>query len=471
MKTHSMLIRILCVVAALALNLAGRAADSSGKKPNIIFILVDDLGATDLSCFGSPFYQTPNIDRLAHDGMKFTHAYSACTVCSPTRASIISGRYPAELHLTDWIAGHNRPRAKLRIPDWSKQLSHDVPTLPQALHAAGYTTAAIGKWHLGDDRPDTYGFDVAIADNGKGQPATYFSPYKNPHLSDGPTGEFLSDRLTTEAEKFIEQNKERPFFLYLAHYAVHTPLMGKPDVIAKYKDRASANDPQHNATFAALVESVDDSVGHLRAKLDELKLSDRTVVIFASDNGGLLLNQVTFNLGLRAGKGSAYEGGVRTPAIALAPGVTQAGAVNATPIISMDWTATILDLAGAKPLDQQRGVSLLPAFRGGEIAPRSLFWHYPHYHPGGATPYSAVLDDNWRLVEFFEDSHVELYHLSDDPEEKSDLVAKQPARTAELKMKLQAWRQSMGAQLPTPNPDYDPSKSAEEPKKKAAPEQ
>jgi arylsulfatase A-like enzyme len=471
MKTHCILIRVLCVVAASVLTLAGRAADSSAKKPNVIFILVDDLGATDLSCFGSPFYQTPNIDRLAHDGMKFTHAYSACTVCSPTRASIISGRYPAELHLTDWIAGHNRPKAKLRIPDWSKQLTHDVPTLPQALHAAGYTTAAIGKWHLGDDRPDTYGFDVAIADNGKGQPATYFSPYKNPHLSDGPAGEFLSDRLTTEAEKFIEQNKERPFFLYFAHYAVHTPLMGKPDVIAKYKDRASANDPQHNATYAALVESVDDSVGHLRAKLDELKLSDRTVVIFASDNGGLLLNQVTSNLGLRAGKGSAYEGGVRTPAIGLVPGVTQAGTVNATPIISMDWTATILELAGAKPLDQQRGVSLLPALRGGEIAPRPLFWHYPHYHPGGATPYSAVLDDNWRLVEFFEDNHVELYRLSDDPEEKSDLAAKQPAKTAELKAKLQAWRQSMGAQLPTPNPDYDPAQAAAEPKKKAAPEQ
>ena len=470
MKTHSILIRVLCVVAASVLTLAGRAADSSAKKPNVIFILVDDLGATDLSCFGSPFYQTPNIDRLAHDGMKFTHAYSACTVCSPTRASIISGRYPAELHLTDWIAGHNRPKAKLRIPDWAKQLTHDVPTLPQALHAAGYTTAAIGKWHLGDDRPDAYGFDVAIADNGKGQPATYFSPYKNPHLSDGPAGEFLSDRLTTEAEKFIEQNKERPFFLYFAHYAVHTPLMGKPDVIAKYKDRASANDPQHNATYAALVESVDDSVGHLRAKLDELKLSDRTVVIFASDNGGLLLNQVTSNLGLRAGKGSAYEGGVRTPAIALVPGVTQAGAVNATPIISMDWTATILDLAGAKPLDQQRGVSLLPMLRGGEIAPRPLFWHYPHYHPGGATPYSAVLDDGWRLVEFFEDDHAELYHLTDDPEEKKDLAAAQPQKTAELRARLKAWREAVGAQLPTPNPNYDPAKDAA-PGKKAKPEQ
>lgn len=467
MKASAFFLRALFVVSSLALAITGRAVE----KPNIIFILVDDLGATDLSCFGSPFYQTPNIDRLARDGLKFTHAYAACTVCSPTRASIISGRYPAELHLTDWIAGHNRPKARLRIPDWSKNLTHDVPTLPQAMHAAGYTTAAIGKWHLGDDRPDAYGFDVAIADNGKGQPATYFSPYKNPHLTDGPPGEFLSDRLTAEAEKFIEQNKERPFFLYFAHYAVHTPLMGKAGVIAKYKDRATANDPQHNAIYAALVESVDDSVGHLRAKLEELKLSERTVVIFASDNGGLLLNQVTFNLGLRAGKGSAYEGGVRTPAIALVPGVTLAGRANATPIISMDWTATILDLAGAKPLDQQRGVSLQPILRGGEIAPRPLFWHYPHYHPGGATPYSAVLDDNWRLVEFFEDNHVELYHLSDDPLEAHDLAAAQPAKAGELKAKLHAWRESMGAQLPTPNPDYDPGAPLEAPKKKAAPEQ
>jgi arylsulfatase A-like enzyme len=403
--------------------------------------------------------------------MKFTHAYSACTVCSPTRASVISGRYPAELHLTDWIAGHDRPKAKLRIPDWEKRLTHDVKTLPQAMHDAGYTTCAIGKWHLGEDGPEKYGFDVAIADNGKGQPATYFSPYKNPHLSDGPAGEFLTDRLTMEAEKFIEQNKDHPFFLYFAHYAVHTPLMGKADVIAKYKDKASANDPQHNATYAALVESVDDSMGHLRAKLDELKLSGRTVIIFNSDNGGLILNQVTSNLGLRDGKGSVYEGGVRVPAIALVPGVTQAGTKSATPVISMDWTATMLDLAKAKPIEKQRGVSLTPVLRGGEIAPRPLFWHYPHYHPGGATPYSAMLEDNWRLVEFFEDNHVELFHLNDDPEEKSDLAATQPAKAAEMKAKLKAWREAMGAQLPTANPDYDPKSPNEAPKKKAPPEQ
>jgi arylsulfatase A-like enzyme len=463
---------VIIALCVASFALIGRAAEAPlSAKPNIIFMLVDDLGATDLGCFGSSFYQTPNIDRLAHDGLKFTHAYSACTVCSPTRASIISGRYPAELHLTDWIAGHERPKAKLRIPDWTQRLTHDVPTLPQAMHAAGYATCAIGKWHLGEDGPEKYGFDVSIANNGKGAPASYFPPYKNPNLTDGPKGEFLTDRLTAEAEKFIEQNKDHPFFIYFAHYAVHQPIAGKPDVIEKYRKTASASDPQHNPVYAALVESVDDSVGHLRAKLDELKLADHTVIIFASDNGGLTLGQTTYNLGMRAGKGSAYEGGVRTPAIAYVPGLTQAGVVNTTPVISMDWTATMLELAGAKSIDQQRGVSLVPIFRGGEIAPRPIFWHYPHYHPGGATPYSAMLDHNWRLIEFFEDNHVELFHLSDDPEEKHDLAATQPAKAAELKATRHAWRDAMGAQLPTENPNYDPAHAADPPKKKVGPEQ
>jgi arylsulfatase A-like enzyme len=468
MKPRNRLKAILCFCFLAA---AACSAAEPPEKLNIIFMLVDDMGATDAGCFGSTFYQTPNIDRLAHDGLKFTHAYAACCVCSPTRASIISGRYPAELHLTDWIAGHDRPKAKLRIPDWSKRLTHDVPTLPQSMHAAGYTTCAIGKWHLGEDGPEKYGFDVAIADNGKGQPASYFSPYKNPNLTDGPPGEFLSDRLTVEAEKFIEQNKDHPFFLYFAHYAVHTPLQGKPEVVSRYRSMAAVSNPQHNPIYAALVESVDDSVGHLRAKLDELKLSGRTVFIFTSDNGGLILNHTTSNLGMRDGKGSPFEGGVRVPAIALVPGVTQAGTTTTTPVISMDWTATILDLAGAKPLDQQRGVSLAPLLHGGTIAPRPLFWHYPHYHPGGATPYSAILDDNWRLIEFFEDNHVELYHLKDDPEEKHDLAAAQPEKAAELRGKLHAWREAQNAQLPTPNPNYDPAHPNEPPKVKQPAEQ
>jgi len=460
------------LLACIAVLFCARAfATPSDPRPNIVFILVDDLGATDAGCFGSKFYQTPNTDRLALDGVKFTQAYAACTVCSPTRASIITGRYPATLHLTDWIAGHVRPWAKLRIPEWTQQLPHDIPTLPQALHQAGYVSAAIGKWHLGEDGPERYGFDVAIANNGKGQPASYFPPYKNPNLSDGPKGEFLTDRLTVEAEKFIEQNKDHPFFLYFAHYAVHQPIAGKPEVIAKYRDHVDANDPQHNPVYAALVESVDDSVGRLRAKLEELKLSERTVVIYTSDNGGLTLGQTTANLGLRAGKGSAYEGGVRVPAIAFAPGITKAGAVNETPVISPDWNSTILDLAGARPLDGAQGVSLVPLLRGESIPPRPLFWHYPHYHPGGATPYSAVRDGDWRLVEIFEDNRMELYDLKNDPEEQRDLAATEPKKAAELRSELAAWRSRVGAQLPTPNPDYDPAKADAAPKAPPKPEQ
>jgi arylsulfatase A-like enzyme len=439
--------------------LAALTSARAAERLSFVFILIDDMGATDATCCGSKFYETPNIDRMAREGVRFTQAYSACTVCSPTRASLLTGQYPARLHLTDWIAGHVNPAAKLRVPDWTMSLTHDVTTLPQALKGAGYTTACMGKWHVGEDGPEKYGFDVAIANNGKGQPASYFSPYKNPNLPDGPPGEFLTDRLTTEAEKFIEQNKDRPFFLYLPHYAVHQPIAGKPEVVSRYRAKRDASYPQHNAVYAALVESVDDSLGRIRAKLDELKIADRTVVIFTSDNGGLTLGQTTSNLGLRAGKGSAYEGGVRVPAIALVPGVTKAGTENATPVITPDWFATILAMARVPAPKQLAGMDLAPLLRGGSLAERAIFWHYPHYHPGGATPYSAVREGDWKLIEFFEDDHVELFNLREDPAEAHEISAAQPERTAALRAKLHAWRVAEGAQLPTPNPNYDPAKA------------
>ena len=285
----------------------------AATPPNIVFILVDDLGATDFGCYGSKFYETPNIDRLAKDGIRFTQAYSACTVCSPTRASLLTGRNPADLRITDWIPGHARPKAKLKVPAWTQALKPGLVTLPGLLKKAGYATASIGKWHLGPEAPTEHGFDLNIAGTEAGQPKSYFSPYHNAALADGPTGEFLTDRLTSEAEKFIEAHRGGPFFLYLPHYAVHTPLMGKEEVVAKYKAKANPENPQHNSTYAALIESVDDSVGKLRAKLEELGIADRTVIVVTSDNGGLA--QVTSNLGMRAGKGSAYEGGVRIPLI------------------------------------------------------------------------------------------------------------------------------------------------------------
>jgi arylsulfatase A len=445
-----------------AFTLTARAA----TLPNFVFILVDDMGATDLGCSGSKFYETPNIDRLAKEGMRFTQAYSACTVCSPTRASLLTGKNPAALKLTDWIPGHARPNAKLKVPDWTQQLKPSDQTLAVLLRQAGYATASIGKWHLGPASPLEQGFDINLGGTEKGQPPSYFSPYQIATLPDGPEGEFLSDRLTTEAEKFIETNKDHPFFLYLPHFAVHTPLMGKPEVVEKYKAKAKPEDPQHHATYAALVESVDDSVGRIRAKLQALGLAENTVIVFTSDNGGLVLNQVTSNLGLRAGKGSAYEGGVRVPLIYCWPGKIQPGE-SAEPAITADHFYTLLELAGTPAPIPGEYRSLVPAlFSKGPISSRELHWHYPHYHPGGATPYSAVRSGDFKLIAFFEDSHVELYNLRTDPEEKTNLVPSNPGKAEEMRRKLAEWWLEVRAQLPTPNPDYDPAKDAERTKPK-----
>ncbi|MEO6788673.1 MAG: sulfatase [Chthoniobacteraceae bacterium] len=441
----------------LALLLAAHDSPAA-DKPNIIIFLIDDLGATDLGCTGSTFYETPNIDRLAKDGCLFPNTYAACTVCSPTRSAIITGKYPARLHITDWIAGHNRPFAKLKIPDWQQELPKTEKTIAHWLGEAGYRTCAIGKWHLSPGGPAAHGFDIAIADNHKGQPASYLSPYHNPNITDGPPGESLTHRLTEEAAKFITTKSDKPFFLYFAHYAVHTPLGARPEVTAKYEEKAKITTPQGKAKYAAMIEGVDDSVGRIRALLAEQKLADNTLIIFTSDNGGLILGDVTSNLGMRAGKGSAYEGGVRVAGIVDWPGVSRPGTTNATPVITMDWFATVLDAAGVKAPSE--GVSVRPLLRGEKVAPRPLFWHYPHYHPGGATPYSAIRDGDFRLVHFYEDGRDELYNLAADPEEKRDLAATEKEKTAALRAKLDTWLKETGAQFPTPNPNYDPAKDA-----------
>ncbi len=446
-----MFLRTFALLFALTLTL-------HAAPPNLIFILVDDLGATDLSCYGSKFYETPHIDKLAAEGMKFTQAYSACTVCSPTRASLLTGKSPAALHVTDWIAGHQRPFAKLNVPDWTRRLKAEENTLAERLKKLGYATASIGKWHLGDAPPTEHGFDVNIGGTSRGSPPSYFAPYKIPTLPDGPTGEFLSDRLTTEAEKFIEAHRDGPFFIYLPHFAVHTPIMGKPEVVAKYQAKAKPDDAQKNAKYAALVESVDDSVGRLRAKLEALGIAKNTLIVFASDNGGLVLNQVTSNLGMRAGKGSAYEGGVRTALIYWWPG-TIAPAVSAEPVITGDHFYTLLELAGTVVPPAEEFRSLAPLLRGGnELGERTLSWHYPHYHPGGATPYSAVRAGDFRLVHFFEDDRDELYDLKADPEESHDLATENPAKAQAMRERLTAMWKVTGAQMPTKNPDHDPAR-------------
>lgn len=465
------------ILSALLLGLLTVLAEAqtSARPPNVIVILVDDWGTTDLGCYGSKLYETPNIDRLAADGARFATGYSACTVCSPTRAALLTGKYPARLHLTDWIAGHGRPFAKLKIPDWTKFLKHEEVTLAEQFKAAGYATASIGKWHLtpalttGDEAyyPETHGFDVNVGGYHRGQPPSYHAPYKIPTLKEGPDGEFLTDREAAEAVKFIEANRTKPFFIYLPHYAVHTPIQSKKEVADRYaaKLEKAPGLAQRNASYAALVESVDDAVGTIRAALKRNGLAEDTIIVMTGDNGGLL--PITDNAPLRAGKGSAYEGGVRVPFIVTWPGKIAPKVVTETPAITVDIYPTVLELAGVSRKESLvDGVSLAPLLTKGVKPDRdTVFWHYPHYHPGGATPYSAIRSGDWRLVHFYEDGRDELYDLGSDVGEKVELSAKQPEVAKRLRDRLDAWLKSVDAQFPTPNPAADAGKDA--PKKGA----
>jgi arylsulfatase A-like enzyme len=444
------------------------AAQQATRPPNVVLFLIDDLGWTDLACYGSTFYETPHIDRLAASGLRLTQGYSACTVCSPTRAALLTGKYPARLHVTDWIPGHQRPYARLRVPPWRQYLAHEETTLAEMLAARGYVTCHLGKWHLGDEPywPTTQGFQFNLGGNHRGQPPSYFFPYERPGiplpgLSQGMPGEYLTDRLTNEALAFLDKFQDRPFFLYFSHYAVHTPLQAPADKIAKYQAKAKPDQPQHNATYAAMIESVDESVGRVLARLEALKLRDKTIVIFTSDNGGLKLNEVTDNAPLRDGKGSAYEGGVRVPWIIAYPPLVAPGSVSDTPVMTIDVLPTLAELCdwgqGAPPPCD--GVSLVPLLRRPDHTfDRPLFWHYPHYHPGGATPYGAVRQGDWRLVEFYEDGRLELYNLREDPGESRNLAATHPEQRDALHRLLRQWRTAVDAQMPTPNPDHDPAR-------------
>jgi len=430
-----------------------RAAD----RPNVILFLIDDLGATDLRCTGSDFHETPNIDRLAKQGLRFTQAYSACTVCSPTRAALLTGNYPARLHITDWIQGHKRPNAKLLVPDWTMYLPRETSTIAEVLKENGYATGTIGKWHLGTEKqgyPGDHGFDFAVGGCEKGQPPSYFSPYKIPTLTDGRQGEYLTDREGDEACGFIEKNKGKPFFLYMPHHAVHTPIQAKPELVARFKAKLKDGMKHTNPAYAAMLFSLDEAIGKIVAKLDELKLADNTLIIFTSDNGGLL--KITNNIGIRAGKGSAYEGGIRIPAIVRWPGVVPMNSESAEPIITMDWFRTVIDATRSKWTTLDDGVSLISVLKdpSKNLERGAMYWHYPHYHPGGATPYSAVRVGPWKLIEFFEDAHVELYDLKNDPEEKTDLAKKEIDRVQKMRLMLEAWRLAVDAQLPTMNPNF-----------------
>ncbi len=456
-----------------------RAAEYS--RPNIVFILADDFGWRDLGCYGSTFHETPHLDRLAAQGMRFTDAYAACNVCSPTRASILTGKYPARLNLTDWLPGRpDRPDQKLKRPTIIDHLPLEEVTIAKALKEAGYQTAFLGKWHLGGEKffPEHQGFDLNIAGCDKGSPPSYFSPYKIPNLPDGPKGEYLTDRLTDEAIKFIERAKDRPFLVYLSHYAVHNPQQAKAELVEKYRAKLAKLPPstepefvtdlgrqvrqiQNKPVYAAMIQSLDESVGRIMAKLAELKLDQNTVVVFTSDNGGLSTAEgtPTSNVPLRMGKGWHYEGGVREPLLVKWPGVTKFGSVCREPMISTDYYPTFLEMAGApaRPQQHRDGVSLVPLLKGGTRAERPLFWHYPHYSNQGGGPGGAVRLGDYKLIEWFEDMRVELFNVREDVGERNDLAAKQPQKTAALRQQLHEWRASVNAQMMTPNPGYQPA--------------
>ena len=449
---------------------------AAAEKTNFVFLLVDDLGWGDFGCYGAEFYETPNIDKLAEQGMLFTDAYAACTVCSPSRAAILSGRYPARLHLTDWNSGHERPFAKLSVPDWKMKIDHDRVLLPEALKEGGYATGFFGKWHLmpngqpdmKEHFPTDHGFDINVGGREWGQPrgpGKYFAPFGMPNLDDGKPGDFLTDKLTDAALKFIDENGEKksPFLLYFSYYTLHGPIMAPPELMAKYKEKVKGFENTKNEFLnparAGMVEKLDDSIGRIMARLEELGIAENTVVILTGDNGG---DYDETTGGLRDYKAYAHEGGVREPLIVKWPGKTEAGSKCSEMVIGTDFYPTLLDIAGlpARPEEHMDGVSIAPLLTGeaASLDRDALYWHYPHYHR--TNPYGAIRDGDFKLIEFYDDGRLELFNLAEDINETRDLAGSQPQKAAELLEKLQVWREAVGAQMPTLNPNYDPNKSS-----------
>jgi arylsulfatase A-like enzyme len=441
-------------------------------QPNFVVVVVDDLGWVDLGCYGSRYYETPSIDQLAARGTRFTEAYAAAAVCSPTRAAIMTGRFPARLGITDWIrarfqggtvpedrknpAGFEDVGQKLLTPKNALWLGLEEVTVAEVLRSAGYATAHIGKWHLGPEPwfPTQQGFDVNIGGCDYGQPPTYFSPFSTaklkapPGLPEQEPNQYLTDREALEAVRFIGENEQRPFFLHLAHYAVHTPVQAKQAATAKYEQKPKAG--QKSAAYAAMIESVDDAMKNVLAVLDELKIADRTVVIFTSDNGGL--SQYTNNAPLRAGKGTPYEGGIRVPLIIRWPAIKQQPPTVSLPVSSIDLFPTILDIADVEPPADVTidGQSLVGVLEGADHLERdALYWHYPHYR-GQIKPYGIVRAGPFKLIRNYETGAAELYDLEKDPSEQTNLADELPDKTKQLDVMLSKWLLGIGAKMPQP---------------------
>ena len=487
LTTHRML-RLLLTLLTLSLSfgqllLSGCRATAPAEPPNFVFILVDDLGWKDLGCYGSTFYETPNIDRLAASGVRFTQAYAACPVCSPTRASIMTGKYPARMATTDWF-GAPQPdnvqkhwtKGKPLLPaSYVEYLPLEEKTIAEALKENDYATFFAGKWHLGTEGywPEDQGFDINKGGHDRGSPPGnhYFPPYNNPKLEDGPEGEHLPDRLAQETVSFIEDHQDEPFLAYLSFYSVHTPLQARADLEEKYEQKKQrlgltnhwdslwnnrVRQVQCLPVYAGMVEAMDLAVGKVLDYLTESGLDQNTVVFLMSDNGGLSTSEghPTSNLPLKAGKGWLYEGGIREPMIVRWPGVTTAGSTLDAPVTSTDFYPTMLEMAGLPELPEQHtdGVSMVSLLRGKDQERGAIFWHYPHYGNQGGSPGSAVREGRWKLIEWFENETTELYNLEEDPGEENNLVDEYPEIAQRLQQRLQSWRKEVGARYPRANP-------------------
>lgn len=451
------------------------------NRPNVLFILTDDMGWRDLSGEGSTFYESPNIDRIAKQGIRFTNGYATCQVCSPSRASIMTGKYPARIDITEWIGAKMGTEWKRNTPMlpaiYNHNLDHNDTTLAEAFTAAGYRTFFAGKWHLGSEgsHPDDHGFEFNVGGHHRGSPpGGFFSPYDNPRMESGPLGEYLPYRLADETISFIEKHKDEDFLAFLSFYNVHAPLQTTKALWEKYRAKAAAQPQpterfiidrtspvrqvQDHPVYGGMVEATDDAVGKVLDALDRLGLTDNTIVVFTSDNGGVSAGDAkpTSNLPYRGGKGRQWEGGIREPYYIHWPDSPLNGTSIDTPVTGTDFFPTLLDLAGIPLMPGQHmdGVSLKPLLEGKSIEERPLFWHYPHYSNQGGDPSSIIREGPWKLIYYHEDEQIELYNLTDDPGEHTDVAGNYPHLEKAMFTKLENWFVEVDAKFPTPNPNF-----------------
>lgn len=481
MKSSSVLGLILIIL----LSVACQTQETVKKPPNIVFILADDLGAHDLGFSGSTYYETPNIDRIAQEGFVFTQGYAASRVCSPSRASLMTGKFTARHGITDWIGARSGTewrktnRHDILLPaDYTHSLPKADVSMAEAMQMAGYKTFFAGKWHLGSegDYPEDHGFEINQGGWDKGSPmGGYFSPWNNPKLPNKEPGENLSMRLAKETASFIEAHQDSSFFAFLSFYAVHGPIQTTQEKWQKYQQKAMdagladqgykmervlpIRETQDNPIYAGLLEGMDDAIGLVLQKLDELGLAENTIIVFTSDNGGVASGDAfsTSNLPLRGGKGYQWEGGIREPFLIKVPWLNGEGKKIETPVIGTDFYPTLLDLADLPLLPEQHidGQSLKPLLNNGTINDRPLYWHYPHYGNQGGEPSSIIRKNNWKLIHYWEDGHEELYKLTEDVAEVQDLAQQNPDKRAELSQQLMQWLEEVDANFARPDSLYD----------------